>query len=80
MMKSTIHVKNVVQADKLTHENGVTNMSKLSTIFKHRKLQMFAVSSVAMAMLVMSLPSISTFAHADASSLTGTAARSTRHD
>ena len=45
-------------------------MSKLSTIFKHRKLQMFAVSSVAMAMFVMSLPSISTFAHADTSSLT----------
>ncbi|MCL1085417.1 thioredoxin domain-containing protein [Shewanella glacialipiscicola] len=71
-MKSTIHVKNVVQTDKLTHENGVTNMSKLSTIFKHRKLQMFAVSGVAMAMFVVSLPSISTFAHADASSLTAT--------
>lgn len=48
-------------------------MSKFNSLFspllKNRKLQMFAVSGVAMAMLVVALPSLSTSAHAKDSSL-----------
>lgn len=48
-------------------------MSKFNSLFssllKNRKLQMFAVSGVAMAMLVVSLPSLTTSAHAKDSSL-----------
>lgn len=48
-------------------------MSKFNSLFnpllKNRKLQMFAVSGVAMAMLVVALPSLTTSAHAKDSSL-----------
>ncbi|WP_297896090.1 thioredoxin domain-containing protein [Shewanella sp.] len=72
-MKQTIEAK---EANKLMQDNrviGATVMSKFNSLFnpllKNRKLQMFAVSGVAMAMLVVALPSLSTSAHAKDSSL-----------
>lgn len=69
IMKQTIEAQNITESMQNTQVIGGTKMSKFSSLFKHRKLQMFAVSGVAMAMLVVSLPSVSTMAYAKDSSL-----------
>ncbi|UXK08496.1 thioredoxin domain-containing protein [Shewanella putrefaciens] len=72
-MKQIIEAKDANKSMQDNRVIGATAMSKFNSLFssllKNRKLQMFAVSGVAMAMLVVSLPSLTTSAHAKDSSL-----------